>query len=55
MPLSATPCVIGSSPVSIEARAGWHTTFGVMQLRSHVPWLRSRSRCGVRTLRPAKP
>ena len=37
MPLSATPWVRGSSPVRIEARAGWQTRFGVMQARKRVP------------------
>jgi hypothetical protein len=44
MPLSCTPWVSGSSPVRIEARAGWQTGFGVMQVGKRVPLLASWSR-----------
>ncbi len=37
MPLSQTPWVRGSRPVRIDAREGWHTTFGVMHAEKRVP------------------
>ena len=55
MPLSDTPWLDGSNPVSIDARDGWQTTFGVMHAEKRVPSRASASRCGVRTLRPSKP
>jgi hypothetical protein len=42
MPLSRTPLVNGSRPVSIDARDGWHTKLGVMQEVNRVPlWAKS--------------
>ena len=49
MPLSCTPWVRGNCPVRIDARAGWHTTHGVMHASKLVPAAASASRCGVLT------